>query len=63
MGLKKAGKCHSYLALLGSVQKAYAKGDKKDPTNPGDPYMTLLGYFNSLRELGGAPGPAHINLY
>ena len=22
--------------------------------NPADPYMTLLGYFNSLRELGGA---------
>ena len=44
----------TYLALLGSVQKAYAKGGKKDPANPGDPYMTLLGYFNSLRELGGA---------
>jgi hypothetical protein len=22
--------------------------------NPADPYMTVLGYFNSLRELGGA---------
>jgi hypothetical protein len=24
------------------------------PANPADPYMTLLGYFNSLRELGGS---------
>ena len=27
---------------------------RTDPANPADPYMTLLGYFNSLRELGGA---------
>jgi len=33
----------TYLALLGSAQKAGA-----------DPYMTLVGYFNSLRELGGS---------
>ena len=31
-----------------------AAGGKNDPANPADPYMTLLGYFNSLRELGGA---------
>ncbi len=31
-----------------------AGGKKPDPSNPADPYMTLLGYFNSLRELGGA---------
>jgi len=45
----------AYLALLGAAQKAYleAGGDRvKD--NPADPYMTLLGYFNSLRELGGS---------
>lgn len=44
-----------YLALLAAAQKEYAKhGKKNDPANPTDPYMTLLGYFNSLRELGGA---------
>lgn len=44
-----------YLALLAAAQKAYlAHAKKNDPDNPADPYMTLLGYFNSLRELGGA---------
>ncbi len=44
-----------YLVLLASAQKWYGKlGNKPDPANPADPYMTLLGYFNSLRELGGA---------
>ena len=27
---------------------------RRTATNPADPYMTLLGYFNSLRELGGS---------
>ena len=44
-----------YLALLGAAQKAYHEaGGPKIDNNPADPYMTLLGYFNSLRELGGA---------
>ena len=44
-----------YLALLGAGQKAYeADGGKKTHDNAADPYMTLLGYFNSLRELGGS---------
>jgi hypothetical protein len=41
------------LALLGGGQALYAKG-MPDPANPVDPYMTLVGYFNSLRELGGS---------
>jgi hypothetical protein len=45
----------TYLALLGAAQKWYiANGGKKNKDNPADPYMTLLGYFNSLRELGGS---------
>ena len=44
-----------YLALLAAAQKWYAaNGGKKNKANPADPYMTLLGYFNSLRELGGS---------
>jgi hypothetical protein len=45
----------SYLALLGASQKLWLEaGGAKNPNNPVDPYMTLLGYFNSLRELGGS---------
>jgi len=43
------------LALMGAAELAYQnEGGKKNPENPADPYMTMLGYFNSLRELGGA---------
>jgi hypothetical protein len=45
----------TYLALLSAAQKWYAaNGGKRNKDNPADPYMTLLGYFNSLRELGGS---------
>ncbi|MFH1469405.1 MAG: DISARM system helicase DrmA [Pseudomonadota bacterium] len=45
----------SYLALLAAAQKAWTEnGGAKNPRNPADPYMTLLGYFNALRELGGS---------
>ncbi len=45
----------TYLALMGAAQKEWlAAGGDKNPKNPADPYMTLLGYFNSLRELGGS---------
>ncbi len=45
----------SYLVLLGAAQKLWVEaGGAKNPNNPVDPYMTLLGYFNSLRELGGS---------
>ena len=40
------------LALMAAAQKQYGEHKKSDD-NPVDPYMTLLGYFNSLRELGG----------
>ena len=42
-----------YLALLGAGQMSYEQLKKSSP-NPADPYMTLVGYFNALRELGGA---------
>ena len=43
------------LALMGSAQTHYFDaGGWKNDRNPADPYMTLLAYFNSLRELGGA---------
>lgn len=43
-----------YVALLASAQAAYRANGGKRLDNPADPYMTLLGYFNSLRELGAA---------
>jgi hypothetical protein len=40
---------------MGSAERAYRDlGGHKNTQNPADPYMTVLGYFNSLRELGGA---------
>ena len=45
----------SYLVLLAAAQKEWEQsGGKKNAQNPADPYMTLLGYFNALRELGGS---------
>jgi Helicase conserved C-terminal domain len=45
----------SYLTLLSAAQKIWqAEGGKRNKNNPADPYMTLVGYFNSLRELGGS---------
>jgi hypothetical protein len=43
------------LALLSAGQTIYQReGGRGNKQNPADPYMTLLGYFNSLRELGGS---------
>jgi hypothetical protein len=41
----------TYVSILSSAQKAY-KDREVDP-HLADAYMTLVGYFNSLRELGG----------
>jgi len=60
VGVAAQGRSHkvvmlyTYLVLLGAAQKAYLALAKKGEPNPADPFMTLLGYFNSLRELGGA---------
>ncbi|WP_437939472.1 DISARM system helicase DrmA [Sorangium sp. So ce341] len=45
----------TYLALLSAAKMHYdAEGGAANATNPVDSYMTLLGYFNALRELGGS---------
>jgi hypothetical protein len=43
-----------WLALMSAAEKLYRdEGGHTNAHNPVDSYMTLLGYFNSLRELGG----------
>jgi hypothetical protein len=45
----------TYLVLLAAAQQAWDEAATAGLSpNPADPYMTLLGYFNSLRELGGS---------
>jgi hypothetical protein len=52
----KVALLRTYITLLSAAQKLYddAGGKKLGKGNPADPYMTLLGYFSSLRELGGS---------
>jgi hypothetical protein len=45
----------TWLALMSAAERSFRDaGGHRNPENPADPYMTLLGYFNGLRELGGA---------
>lgn len=47
----RAVSVRAYATLLAASSKHFdPKGELKQPA---DPYMTLVGYFNSLRELGG----------
>jgi hypothetical protein len=44
-----------WVPLMCAAERMYRDaGGHKNEQNPVDPYMTVLGYFNSLRELGGA---------
>ncbi|KAF0655010.1 helicase family protein [Cyanobium sp. Copco_Reservoir_LC18] len=42
----------SYLGLMAAAQKAWDDNRGLGAKNPADPYMTLLGYFSNLKELG-----------
>jgi hypothetical protein len=62
-GNAKATMRRVWLALLGAGLLAYRDAKRAAEAtgtalaageNPADPYLTVLGYFNSLRELGGA---------
>ena len=48
----------TYLAIMSAAFRFYQQcGGASNPENPADPYMTMLGYFSSLRELGGNTAP------
>ncbi|UJR84192.1 DISARM system helicase DrmA [Sandaracinus amylolyticus] len=47
----RAVSVRTYATLLAAAQRSF--DPKGAPEQSADPYMTLVGYFNSLRELGG----------
>ncbi len=47
----RAVSVRAYATLLAAAQKHF--NPRGEANQPADPYMTLVGYFNSLRELGG----------
>jgi len=47
----RAVSVRTYASLLATAQKRF--DPKGKPDQAADPYMTVVGYFNSLRELGG----------
>jgi hypothetical protein len=60
LGVAAQGRSHKvvmlrvFLALLSASKKHWDANGGPRRDNPADPYMTLLGYFNSLKELGNA---------
>ena len=44
----------SMITLMAAAQAAWDAAAKGGGTNPADPYMTVVAYFNALRELGSA---------
>jgi hypothetical protein len=47
----RAVSVRAYATMLAAARKHF--DPKGDPSQGADPYMTLVGYFNTLRELGG----------
>ena len=43
-----------YTCLLGATQHAWEAAGSPGEDNPADTYMTMVAYFNALKELGGA---------
>lgn len=44
----------SMITLLAAAQAVWDATTQNDGVNPADPYMTVVAYFNALRELGSA---------
>lgn len=44
----------SIITLMAAAQLAWEAAEERAGPNPADPYMTVVAYFNALRELGSA---------